>query len=130
MAAKQDYAQKMKRTPKILVLVAIILVLTACKTDTVRKDISARIVEPTPESRAELQRVVSGALNVKNVTIADDALTRDSLLIIEPRHLMGRDHRKPEHFRLILSDSACILVHQGVDIRYELTHTVCTAEGT
>jgi hypothetical protein len=52
------------------------------------------------------------------------------LLIIEPAHLTGRDLRKPEQFQLVLSDSSCILVHQGTGARYELTETSCTAEST
>ena len=89
---------------------------------------SPLIVDPSPESRAELESIVSAALNGREVVIADDALSTDSLLIIEPSHLMGRDLRRPEHFRLVLSGSSCVLVHQGTDARYELTETNCTAE--
>ena len=64
----------------------------------------------------------------REVRLAGSALTDDSLLIIEPAHLMGRDLRRPEQFRLVLSGSTCVLLHQGVDARYELTETNCTAE--
>lgn len=109
-------------------VVGALLILSACKTGAVRADVPARIINPTPESRAELLRVVSEALNGRVVTLADGALTNDSLLIIEPKHLSGRDLRKPEHFRLVLSGSRCVLVNQGTEARYELTETTCTAE--
>lgn len=108
--------------------VAVLLALAACRTGAVRAEVPARIVEPTPESRAELQHVVSSTLGGRSVTIADDALTKDSLLIMEPKHLTGRDLRKPDHFRLVLSDSRCVLVHQESDARFELTQTRCAAE--
>lgn len=117
------------RTPKALALVTVFVVLSACKTDAIREDVPARIVDPTPASRAELQHLVSGALNVREVTIADNALTGVSLLIIEPAHLTGRDLRRPEHFRLVLSGSTCVLIHQGADARYELKAASCIAEG-
>ena len=113
---------------KALSVVGAILVLAACKTDEVRQDVPARIVDPTPESRTELQRVVSGALNGRELTLADDALNSNSLLVIEPSHLMGRDLRRPEQFRLLLSGSDCVLVHLGSDARYDLNDTRCVAE--
>jgi hypothetical protein len=73
---------------------------------------------------------VSGALNVPTVTLADDALTHESLLVIERRpardaagqRLGGRDLDAPEQFRLVLDDQGrCTLVHLGTDRRYNLT---------
>ncbi len=128
MAAKQDFAQIEMRLLKASSLVGILLVVSACKTGDVREDVPARIVDPTPESRAELQHVVSSTLGGRAVTIADDALTKDSLLIIEPKHLTGRDLGKPDHFRLVLSDSRCVLLHQESDARFELMKTSCAAE--
>ena len=116
------------RYVRALTMVAAVTFLAACKTSAVHEDVPARITNPTADSRAELQRVVSGALNGREVTIADDALTNDSLLIIEPKHLTGRDLGRPEHFRLALSGSRCVLVHQETDTRFELTETSCVAE--
>lgn len=109
-------------------VIGILLITSACKTDDVREDVPARIVDPTPESRAELRALVSGALNGREVTLADDALSNGSLLIIEPAHLTGRDLRRPEHFRLVLSGSKCVLVHQATEARYELGQSTCTAD--
>lgn len=128
MASKQDLAQIKMRYAHALTIVATIACLAACKTDAVRADVPARITNPTADSRAELLRVVRSALDGRDVTIADDALTTDSLLIIEPAHLTGRDLGRAEHFRLVLSGSSCILLHQESDSRLELTDTGCAAE--
>lgn len=105
-----------------------LMFLSACRTDSVRADVPALISNPGAASRAELRRVVSRALNSSAVTIADDALTSDSLLIIEPRRLTGRELGRPEHFRLVLSGSACALVHEETKSRFDLTETECVAE--
>ncbi len=116
------------RLLKAISVVGMTLVISACKTDDVRQDVPARIIDPTPESRTELLHVVSSTLGGRTVTIADDALTKDSMLIIEPKNLTGRDFGKPDHFRLVLSDSRCVLVHQESDARSELMETGCAAE--
>ena len=72
--------------------------------------------------------MVRNALNGSEVVLARDALTNDSLLIIEPQHLTGRDLRRPEHFRLVLSGARCVLVHEGTETRMRLTDTTCRAE--
>jgi hypothetical protein len=95
--------------------------------------VPAIIVKPTKESRAELARVVSSALNGAPVTLADDALTRESLLIIERAHprdangvpLSGRDFGRPEHFRLVKIGERCALVHERTGERTTLPSTTC-----
>ncbi len=116
------------RPVKALSVAGMILVVSACKTGDVRQDVPARITVPTPESHAELQHVVSNTLGGRAVTIADDALTKDSMLIIEPKHLTGRDLGRPDHFRLVLSDSRCVLVHEESNARIGLMETSCAAE--
>lgn len=107
---------------------ALILTLSACKTEDVRKDVPALIIDSTAESHAELQDLVSNALDGRKVKLADTALTTESLLVIEPGRLMGRDLRRPQHFQLVLDGSRCILVHQESENRYELVATSCAAE--
>ena len=93
------------------------------------------IVSPSEQSRAELLRVVSSALNGAAVTIAEDALTRENVLNIEqrpPRELEGRPLTgrvlgMPEQFRLVINGSRCMLVHQSDGMRFELTATRCRA---
>jgi hypothetical protein len=95
---------------------------------------AARITNPTPASRSELARVVSEALGGVPITLAEDALTQSSLLVIEharPRDaqgrlLQGREMRRPEQFRLVKSGSDCVLVHVRTGRQWVLKSTACT----
>src|SRR6266403_4805783 len=115
------------------VVAGSVLLLTACEAFSAQPDIAAVIVHPTAASRAELSRAVSLALQGAPVTLADDALTRDSLLIIEPRHprdanglpLNGRERGKPEQFRLVKSGARCVLIHYSTGKRRVLKSTAC-----
>ena len=99
-------------------------------------DAPAVIVGPTAETRAELHGAVTTALNRSDVTLAEDALTRDSMLVIERTpardaagtRLSGRDLDKPEQFQLLLSDGRCVLLHARTAQRYELPRTRCAAK--
>ena len=92
------------------------------------------ISAPTPASREELARVVSAALHGAPVTLADDALTKESVLIIERAGIRdahgvridGRVMEKPEEFRLVKSGSQCVLIHRRAGERHTLTHATCT----
>jgi hypothetical protein len=114
--------------------VAAMLGLTACATASGREDLPAVLTEPTAESRAELARQLSEALHGAPITIADDALTRDSTLIIErarPRTadgvpLSGRETGRPEHFRLVKKGSRCVLVHERTGRRWTLKAATCS----
>jgi hypothetical protein len=116
------------RCPNAFQFVVILPLLLACKTGAVKHEVSAYIVDPTAESQAELRQVVSSMLGGREVTLADDALTTQSMLVIEPQNLTGRDLGKPDQFRLLLSGSECVLVHLGSDARSELTKANCVAE--
>lgn len=93
-------------------------------------------VDPTPAANAELENVVSSALDGRPVTLASDALTRESTLIIEPRQLrridgppeLGRNLGRPEHFRLVLDGNHCFLVHDETELRWLLGDTQCIPE--
>ena len=113
---------------RALMFTVAVVSMATCKVDAMRADVPAHIDNPTQASRAELLRVVTEALNGRVVTLADSALTDSSLLIIEPKHLSGRDLRKPVHFRLMLNGSQCVLIHQETEARLELTRTQCVAE--
>ena len=122
------------RTPILPICSA--LVLGACNMNAVHEDRPARIVDPSDASRAELQQVVSGALNGADVLLAEDALTGSSVLIIERRKtgsldnppLSGRDLGRPERFRLVTSGAECVLIHEKDSARYALHETDCAAE--
>ena len=119
-----------------IVAVCLALVLAACHMNAVHEDRPARIVDPSDASRAELQQVVSEALNGADVMLADDALTGSSVLIVERRKtgsldnppLSGRDLGRPERFRLVTSGTQCTLVHESDAARYELREAECVAE--
>jgi hypothetical protein len=120
------------RTPAMLG----VLLLMACQTSPVPSETQAVLTNPSVESRAELQRVVSGALNRESVTLADDALTRESVLIIERapardpngQLLNGRELEKPEHFRLVKQGEHCVLIHERTASRWTLSSATCVQE--
>ena len=99
-------------------------------------EIPARLVEPTAETRAELERAVSEMLHGAPVTLAADALTQSSVLVIEgsrPRGpgsppLGGRETRMPERLQLFTDGRRCVLVHGDERARYELRHAACVPE--
>ena len=72
-------------------------------------------------------------LGARDVTLANDVLVHDSLLVIEKAHprdakgmqLSGRDYDKPEQFRLIKTDAGCILVRLKTGERHVLHHAHC-----
>jgi hypothetical protein len=92
----------------------------------------AVIAAPTTQSRAELARVVSAAFNGQPVTLADDALTRESVLTIERRTppgeqgraATGRTLEAPARLNLVLRGAKCYL--RAADGReWELNETQC-----
>lgn len=107
--------------------------LSACASSQAQPDAPAVITQPSAASRAELLAAVSSALNVANVTLADDALTKTSTLTIERtrlrdasgRQLSGRDLDKPQLFQLVKNDTHCVLIHEGSSKRIALPKTTC-----
>jgi len=99
-------------------------------------DVLARIVNPTAETRATLAKAVQSALDGATVTLAEDALTADSTLVIERAvrrdakglRIQGRELSPPERFRLVKSGGACVLVHERTGRRFPLVHTDCVAD--
>ena len=116
--------------------IGAILILSACMATSLQADQPARIVGSTPESRAELQRVVSKALHVSEVNLADEVLRKSSWLVIERSRvrnldnapLSGRDLGHPERFQLVVAQHRCVLVHERDGARYELAGVACVAE--
>lgn len=104
----------------------------ACSTLSAQEQ-PAVITASTPSSRAELLSVITAAFNGQPVMLADDALTRDSLLTVERREPpalvgragTGRALEMPEQFRLLLRNSKCILVRQSDGREWELRDTQC-----
>ena len=107
--------------------------LLGCQALAVSAEVEAVIVDPGAKSRAELRRVVSALLGVPSVTLADDALTGSSVLLIERNvardarglRITGRDYDRPESFQLVKSGAACLLVHARDGKRAVLVETRC-----
>ena len=117
-----------------IVSVAGTLLVTGCLGRLAPTDVPAVLTSPTAQSRAELVRVVSAAMNGAPVTLADDALTADGTLIVEraqhqdakDMNLGGLETGRPEHFRLVKSGSRCVLVHQETGRRSTLESATCS----
>ena len=116
-------------------IVLLALVLSACQTSTIAQDSPARITNPSVESRAALQQTLDNILHT-SVTIAPDALTDSSLLVIQvspPRNIQkppagGRIMEAPIQFQLITNGTDCVLIDQRDRSRHILTDTTCTPE--
>jgi hypothetical protein len=114
-------------------LATALLALAGCRTAGAQKDLPAVIVNPTAESREALSRAVSATLGGAPVTLADDALTARSDLVVErarvrdPRGLPanGRELGAPERFRLVKSGGDCVLVRERGGERATLPATAC-----
>ncbi|WP_129779065.1 hypothetical protein [Peristeroidobacter soli] len=115
-----------------IVVFSALVTLSACASVASQAG-PAVLTESTPATHAELVKVVSTALNVATVTIADDALTKDSELVIERtpirdaggRRVQGRELSQPEHFQLIRANNRCFLVHARTKTEYELLSARC-----
>ncbi len=114
---------------------AAMLIATGCRTVSAQTDVPAVIVNPNAQSKAALTKAVSDALHGAPVRVADDALTKTDVLIIEREHprdpaghpLDGREREMPEHFQLVKSGDQCILVHRRSEQRFPLAGVACSA---
>lgn len=119
----------------LLVLTAALAMLPACRTRPADPGIAAVITHSTAASRADLELAVSQAFHGAPVRLADDALTRDSLLIVGRAQardirglpLNGRQLQHPQHFRLLRRGSQCVLLHVETGKSRVLAHTTCRA---
>jgi hypothetical protein len=115
---------------------AVTLAPLACSTLSAQEQ-PAVIAAHTDGSRAELAEVVASAFGGQAVMLADDALTRDSVLTIERRTApgpqgraaTGRTLEAPEQFRLVLRGTRCVLVRQADGREWELRAATCVPAG-
>ncbi|HEY4974961.1 MAG TPA: hypothetical protein VII41_15210 [Steroidobacteraceae bacterium] len=113
--------------------VAVALLVCACEAQSIKQGQPAVLTNPTAQSIAELNRVVREALHGAPIRLADDALTHDSVLIVEHRQprdaaglpLNGRELGRPEHFRLVMHHSRCILIHERAGESWALRSATC-----
>ena len=119
--------------PLVLASVLALVTLPASRAWAEPWGAPAVITHPTAASHADLERAVSLALHGMHVRLADDALTREDLLIVarteardsRGRLLNGREIERPQHFRLLRRRSRCVLIHVESGKARVLTHTTC-----
>jgi len=118
-------------------LLLLSLFLSAgCSTSAIQADVPALLTNPGPDTREEIEQSISAALDGADITIAEDALTRNSALIIErgmKRSIerspeLGRDLGRPEHFQLMIDGPQCVLVHASTGLHWILKDAECVAE--
>jgi hypothetical protein len=121
------------RATSMALTFALTFTMCACATSTQATDVPAKIVAPTTQSRAELRQAVMTALDGTPVTLADDALTRESTLSIERQpardsngqRIDAREVNRPELFRLVKHGSECVLIHERTQSRTALKTARC-----
>ena len=113
-------------------------------------DVPALLIDPTAATTAELRGVIETVMPGRRILLADDALTKSSLLIVDrrrPQRLEGSlaagvADETPHRFHLVLRDTAnsdgqtraaatataCELVHLNTGKRHPLPRTRCRAE--
>lgn len=123
----------MRRT---LTPVVLVWLVAACSAPVVHPDVPALLTNPGPESLQEIEQTLSTALNGTKVTLAADALTKNSVLVIErgmqrgidrPPEL-GRDLGRPYRFQLVIDGSQCVLVDQQSGQHWPLATAECVKE--
>lgn len=115
---------------------AAILMVSGCQTMNAAADVPALLSEPDEASRAALRDTISAIFGGQDVPLADDALTKSSLLLIErnPRGSLdappatGRVLEEPIRFRLVKSGGECVLVDLRDESRHLLPDTTCVPE--
>ena len=120
----------------VMFALAALLGLASCRSAPLPEGVAAVLLNPDEDSKRELRQVVSAALSVENITLADDALTKHNILSIEPSAPRGIDAPpangrllgRPEIFRLLLDGPQCVLVHDRTGLRWFLLDTECVAE--
>jgi fructose-1,6-bisphosphatase/sedoheptulose 1,7-bisphosphatase-like protein len=125
----------MKDVTRAIALAVFAMSMTGCKNVAPDADQAAVIANPDAASRVALQQTVNTALHT-DVTLADDALTDTSVLIVErkiPQSIegspaQGRNMEMPIQFRLVTDGTNCILVDQRDLSRAVLVDTECVAE--
>lgn len=115
-------------------LVSFSLLLAGCVAT--GGDRPAHIIDATPASRAALLAAVSSAFGGADVTLAEDALTHSSRLVIDHvvrrdaagNPIMGRELTRPVVFQLMKRNDRCTLVRQSDGAHWLLADTACAAE--
>lgn len=109
--------------------------LGACQNTTNATAQPALLVNPSNAARAELNTIVSRALNTQ-VTLSRQALTAKPVLIIDPASrprsidspaAQDSRHRRPDHFELYLAKGQCLLKHRQSEREWPIKKATCAA---
>ena len=119
-----------------LLLFLPLTVLVACQTISASEDVPAVIADPTEVSRADLRATLMEIFGERRITVAEDALTSTSLLVLEqgpqrtggPEDVSGRQMLPPLRLRLVKNGDDCVLVDLRDDSRHLLADTNCRPE--
>lgn len=98
-------------------------------------DVPAVLEQPTNATREELHKAVASIVGT-TVTLAPDALTRDTTLSIERtplrdasgRRIEVRERTGPELFRLFKRGDQCVLIHERTKTETILKSSRCVAQ--
>jgi hypothetical protein len=123
-------------TRRVRLIGGTLLALAACRTTMqAGPENPAIVINPTPESHAALTQAVSKALGGAHVTLEDDALTRDGMLVVDESQLrraqvviLGQEpgaSNQPERFHLVKIGDRCVLVHDRTERHFDLIGTDC-----
>jgi hypothetical protein len=123
---------------RISMLILCCGMLASCASASKTADKPVVFDQPDAKSRLALQNAICKSLGVAYVVLAEDALTHDNTLIIEParirdfqgRLLQGRENRLPESFHLVRGKKKdqCVLIYDRTGARTVLADSHCKAK--
>jgi hypothetical protein len=113
--------------------VALTCACTSAKIEAL--ETAAVLQQPDASTRAALESAVSEMLRGVKVTLAEDALLRNSWLTVERGRARdatgqlrnGRILERPEQFQLVKEQGRCVLVHSSSGQRKVLESVDCRA---
>ena len=126
----------MSKSIILLSCLCALFLIEGCRTPAANPDTPALIFQPTEASRAELGKILSGLFGGREISLADDALTDSSLLVLQHARdqkpgggpALGRDVTRPFRFQLIKKEDDCFLVDMRDGKPYLLADTICVPE--
>lgn len=123
----------MRRTERARAALLAVLASGACSNGTAG-GVPAVLVDPSPEVRAELQRIVGAAAGDPEVTLSAAAFLHQTTLVVE-RHrrladdgtrIAGRETGQPLHFELQRDGRDCVVVRIDTRERWRLAGAACS----